>query len=194
MEFLIVANKQQATLARQLAHTLSQQPDHAATYWTVKQYKDNESQLGGKQPIVFLGGNDVANSYVGVLSERFRTHSVSCHIGGSKVVITADQPTIVSRKALSDLKEAIRAGQEQIKHRLATANSALAVVGSVGLGAASSLADIIWVFNPYVWLFDLFVNGQMRKQEYRKLQYEYAVERFLLEEFDAFVAGIEIIG
>ena len=67
MQFIIVANDDLTPMGRQLAHALSMQPSHSGALWTVKHYRDNEAQLDGKQPVIFLGDNEVARSYVAVL-------------------------------------------------------------------------------------------------------------------------------
>ena len=59
MQFIIVADDDLAPLGRQIAHALSNQKTHSGAFWSVKHYKDNEAQLDGKQPVIFLGDHEL---------------------------------------------------------------------------------------------------------------------------------------
>jgi hypothetical protein len=64
MQFIIVANEDLVTLGCQFSHALSAQKTHSAELWTVKLYKKNKNRWGDKQPVIFLGNNEVTKSLV----------------------------------------------------------------------------------------------------------------------------------
>ncbi|MCK9521481.1 MAG: hypothetical protein M0R76_00355 [Proteobacteria bacterium] len=197
MQFIIVASDDLAPLGRQLAHALSVQKTHSGAFWTVKHYKDNEAQLDGKQPVVFLGDNEVAKSYVDVLPERFRGFGTKCSFEGAKAVLIADEPDDVSHEDIASLKRAVEGNQEELRRRAASAAAASATgaVGAMGASAvASAIGVVLWapvLVGVVAYLVHRFMSARKRKQEYRKLQYEYALSRFLKDEFEAYVSGVE---
>ena len=193
MRFIIVANDDLAPLGRQLAHALSVQKTHSGAFWTVKHYKDNESQLDGKQPVVFLGENEVAKSYLDVLPERFRGFGTRCSFEGAKVVLIAEVPDEVSNEDIGTLKRAVDGEQEELRRR-ASSSAAAAAAGAISASVlASVVAVAIWptiLFGlPYaIWRL---LGQRKRKAEYRKLQYKYVLSRFLKDEFETYIAGVE---
>jgi hypothetical protein len=198
MQFIIVANDDLAPAGRQLAHALSVQKTHSGAFWTVKHYKDNEAQLDGKQPVIFLGNNEVAKSYVDVLPERFRGFRTRCSFEGAKAVLIADEPDDVSDEDIESLKRAVAAIQEELRRRAASAAAVLATgaVGAVGPSAlASAVAVVLWT--PVVLLgiianvIHRFMSARKRKREYLKLQYKYVLSRFLKDEFETYVVGVD---
>jgi hypothetical protein len=197
MQFIIVANDDLAPLGRQLAHALSVQKTHSGAFWTVKHYKDNEAQLDGKQPVVFLGDNEVAKSYVDVLPERFRGFGTKCSFEGAKAVLVADEPEDVGHEDIASLKRAVEGNQEELRRRAASAAAASATgaVGAMGASAfAFAIGVVLWapvLVGGIAYLVHRFMSARKRKQEYRMLQYEYALSRFLKDEFEAYVGGVE---
>jgi len=197
MQFIIVANDDLAPLGRQFAHALSVQKTHSGAFWTIKHYKDNEAQLDGKQPVVFLGDNEVAKSYVDVLPERFRGFGTRCSYEGAKAVLVADEPEDVSHEDIASLKKAVEGNQEELRRRAASAAAASATgaAGAVGASAvASAVGAVLWapvLAGLIAYAIHRFMSARKRKQQYRKLQYEYALSRFLKDEFETYVGGIE---
>ena len=200
MQFIIVANDDLAPLGRQLAHALSVQKTHSGAFWTVKHYKDNESQLDGKQPVLFLGKNDVSDSYLDVLPERFRGFGTRCSFEGAKVVLVAEVPDDVTDEDISTLKRAVE-GEQEVLRRRASSSAAAAAAGAAGAaGAALSAAVLGSVVAVAIWPTILLglpyaiwrlLSKRKRKAEYRKLQYQYVLSRFLKDEFEAYIGGVE---
>ncbi len=189
MQFIIVAKDDLAPQGRQLAHALSVQKTHSGAFWTVKHYKDNEAQLDGKQPVIFLGSNEVAESYIDVLPERFRGFGTKCAFEGAKAVLIAVEPYDVSYEDIKSLKRAVEGNQAEIRRRATSATKAdlfhcYAMCYSVLVGG-------VVVGGVVAYLVYRFMSARKRKQEYRKLQYEYALSRFLKDEFEAYVSGVE---
>ena len=65
----------------------------------------------------------------------------------------------------------------------------------MGASAVASAVGVVLSTFVYVgviaYLVHRFMSARKRKQEYRKLQYEYALSRFLKDEFEAYVGGVE---
>ncbi len=207
MQFIVVANDDLAPLGRQLAHALSVQKDHTGAFWTVKHYRDNEAQLGGKQPVIFLGDNEVANSYVDVLPQRFRAFGAKCAFEAAKAVLIAEEPESVSQKDIERLTEAVKGNQQELRQRAARAAARAAAAGAAaaaagaGAGAAAGasllaigVAVTLWptvVMGPAAWALLRYLSARKRKAEYRRLQYQYVLSRFLKDEFETYLGGIE---
>lgn len=196
MQFIIVADEDLAPLGRQIAHALSNQKTHSGAFWSVKHYKDNEAQLDGKQPVIFLGDHELTQSYVDVLPERFRGYGARCHHEGSKAVLVADTPSDVSLGDLKELEAALGKSKDELRRRAEAAEAAEAA--GAGAGAFRALAPAVGVaLWGYVlagliaWAIKKYLSARKRRQEYSKLQYDYLLARFLVEEFEAYVTGIE---
>jgi hypothetical protein len=198
MDFVIVANDDLAPLGRELAHGISVQKAHSGSFWTVKAYKDNEAQFGGKQPVIFLGDNEVARAYADILPERFRGFSTRCSFEGAKVVLIADDPGDVSNQDIASLKRIVGGTQEELRQR-ATSTQGVSESGALGATETSSFAASIgaalWplvtgIFSEIIFIVR-FLSARKRKQEYRKLQYQYVLSRFLKDEFEIYIEGVE---
>lgn len=205
MQFIIVANDVLAPLGRKLAHALSLQKSHSGSFWTVKHYKNNEHQLDGKQPVIILGDNEISRSYVDILPEHFRGFGTKCFYEGAKAVLMAEVPEDVSREDLVSLKRAMEDVQDELRRQAAFA-AAVSVTGVAGTAVALSVTPLLRAFpfirvifiDPcppffpfsYYWIFDAFT----RRKQYHKLQYEYALSRFLKDEFESFIGDIEARG
>lgn len=195
MQFIIVADEDLAPLGRQIAHALSNQKTHSGAFWSVKHYKDNEAQLDGKQPVIFLGDHELTQSYVDVLPERFRGYGARCHHEGSKAVLVADTPSDVSLEDLKELEAALGLSQDELRRRAEAAEAAGAGAGDVGAAAVASAVGVaLWGYGLaglIAWAIEKYLSARKRRQEYSKLQYDYLLARFLVEEFEAYVTGIE---
>lgn len=190
MDFIIVANDDLAPMGRQLAHALSKLKGNSGAFWTVKYYKDNEPQIKSRQPVIFLGDNEVANSYVGVLPERFRGFGTTCSFEGAKAILLAKEPSDVSREDMAGLTRAVEGNREELRNRAASAASGIGAEGN----ADAFMINFYRAFDPLgiaEFFIRRFMSAQKRKRDYRKLQYDYALSRFLKDEFEAFIGGVE---
>lgn len=138
MQFIIVADKDVASLGRKLAHALSLQKMHEGTLWSVKEYADTEATITSKQAVVFLGGSDVAKSFAEFLPERFSQFGTRCLHEGAKAVLLADPPDRVSAEDIASLAEAVEGQQEEFR------KSAEEVEGTdAATEAAGALSDVL---------------------------------------------------
>ncbi len=206
MQFIVVASEDLAGVARQFLHNLSLRSGHSGAFWPLTRYADNEAQLNSKQPVIFLGEDEISGCYIDMLPERFRGYGARCCFGGTKAVLVVDTPDWVSPSDLRHLRNKVQgvsssddayAGDDFSRgfqySRAATAASAGVLGGVLGLGLLGAVAVPVaaWIAAP--GLYEGFSSYKW-KEEYRQLQFQYVLQRFLEEEFDAFVGGIEAQG
>ncbi|MEI5582304.1 MULTISPECIES: hypothetical protein [unclassified Agromyces] len=210
MQFIIVATDDLATLGRQLAHALSLHEEHSGTYWTLKHYEDNEASLA-KQPVIFLGESKVSKPYTEVLPVRFADYGTTCRFEGAKAVLLADDPDSVSVDDLARFERVVEGRAEELRHIAETTNvpgvveveaqaetagaqtPSVAVAHQIPVGVRVALA-VQPLFDAGKGAVDFIVravNSGKRKRAYLRLQYRYVLDRFLKEEFEVFVAGVE---
>lgn len=206
MQFIIVAEEDLAPLGRQLAHALSLHEEHSGTYWALKHYEDNEASLA-KQPVIFLGDSDIASSYTEVLPVRFEGYGTTCSYEGAKAVLIVDNPESVSVEELARFGRVVEGRAEELRHIAATAiektpDEAGAPQASTDGGTDGSVAPIGVrvalavqpVFEAGRGAVDFVVralNSRKRRRAYERLQYRYVLDRFLKEEFESFVDGVD---
>ena len=141
MQFIIVADKDLAPFGRQLAHNLSEQENQDGAFWTIRHYIDNEAQIRGDQPVIFLGDNEVTRSVPGRSSPNaFAAEGTKCWYGGTKAILTAKTPVIVSREEVDRLKTVVKAQQEEPRKRNVVVTAGLVAVLGVALEQSVSAA------------------------------------------------------
>ena len=132
---------------------------------------------------------------VDVLPERFRGYGARCHHEGSKAVLVAETPSDVSLGDLKELQAALDQSQDELRRRAEAAEAAGAGAGAVGAAAVASAVGVaLWGYGLaglIAWAIKKYLSARKRRQEYSKLQYDYLLARFLVEEFEAYVTGIE---
>lgn len=208
MQFIIVADEDFADLSRQLAHALSLHEEHSGTYWTLKHYEDNEASLA-KQPVIFLGDSKVAKSYTEVLPQRFSDYGTTCWFEGAKAVLAVSSRDAVSPDDLAGLQRVVEGRAEEIRHIAETAAvgdfsgspsgtsestiSAVSGVGPVPLGVRVAVAaqPVVAAGLGVAHLLNNVMTAGRRKRAYLRLQHRYVLDRFLKDEFEAFVSGVD---
>ena len=209
MSIIVVTDDGDAPVGRRLVHAISMQNLHTASLWTVTRYKDNEATLEGKQPVIFLGDNELANSLVGALPERFRGHGTRCFYEGSKAVLVADTPSSVSDDELGILVRAVEANLDELRRSYSSSTGVAAatagglVAAGVGVAVTAAAGGVMGASAtvPLLWpivlgvgatfLLSRHLRGRKRRRVYRECQLEYAYSRFLNDELAGFVEGIE---
>ena len=204
MQFIIVADKKLAPFGRKLAHALSNQKTHAASFWSVERYKDNEFTINAKQPVIFLGDHELTQSYIEFLPKRFQRFGVRCHHEGSKAVLVVDPPSVEDLLDFEGLVAALGKFVKTVdeRRRLLEADAVRrrteegAITSAVGGLIYLALRYFESNLSKHVGLgatYFLLDSTAKRQRKYRELQYDYLLARFLLEEFEAYVTGIEAL-
>lgn len=207
MQFITVAPESLAPLARRLAHALSMHDGHSGTYWSLKHYQDNESSLAN-QPVIFMGDSELARSYTDVLPIRFADFGTTCWLEGSKAVLIADAPSKVTVDELARFELVVLGRSEELRHlaggtvsgkgssaavtvpALTSGRSEEVVEPPLGVRVAIAVEPVVKAGRGLAKFVVRAVNGRNRKRAYQLLQYRYLLERFLKDEFEHFVAGI----
>lgn len=208
VQIIIVAEDSLAPLGRQLAHALSLHEEHSGTYWTLKHYADNEASLG-KQPVIFIGESGVSKSYTEIFPIRFSSYGTTCWFEGAKAVLSVDNPVNVSVEDLRSFERVVVGRAEELRHIAEIAaleagdeflgdasrqpTTSATVASSMPIGAQISLA-LQPVFEAGKGAVEFIVrklNSGKRKRAYLRLQYRYVLDRFLKDEFEAFVGSVD---
>jgi hypothetical protein len=193
-DVVIVANDDLAPLARRLAHAFGQQKWHSAAFWTSQIYKANESRLKDKQAVIFIGENEFTESYIPALTKRFSAFGAACWTGNSKAVLITSQRNMVSPTDLATLRGEVKKNREEIRQKAAT--QLAGATSGPGIGTAilaEALAVVIFAPIPFTgWkVISSLLKRRKLKADYRKLQYEYALSRFLRDELEAYLRGLQ---
>lgn len=188
MHFIVVSNEEIAPLARKLTHGISMLPEHSASFWTEKHYKNNESTLGGKQRVVFLGENEISKSYVNILKERFSAYGANCYWEGAKALLTAQPPDSIDNSDISSFKRIVKNKRDEIAKSEMDNKSAGGNIMSKGwilllfpFGIFATLGGGIG------YLVSRYILNKQRQKTYNQLQLEYVLMRFFDEEFCKFI-------
>jgi hypothetical protein len=208
VQFIIVAEDNLAPLGRQLAHALSLHEEHSGTYWTLKHYADNEASLG-KQPVIFLGENSVSKSYSDILPMRFSDYGTTCWFEGPKAVLFADNHDNVSVEDFARFERVVVGRAEELRHIAQTAALdiegdiveeesgqsttpvSIASIAPVGVRMALAVQPVFEAGKGAVEFIVRALHSGKRRRAYLRLQYRYVLDRFLKDEFEPFVAGVD---
>jgi hypothetical protein len=201
-DIMIVGNKDLMQLARRLSHGISKMSKYSAGPYTFDQFKHSEAGVSGKQPIVFLGLNQIARDYLSELPERFRDYGTKCFFGGALAILEINTPQLINRTELDALKSLVDGYKEEFRNAKEEAGAkrdseqSSSSDASVGIGMA--IGGFLWggisgAIASGLGLFKL-VQAYKMSGVYRKLQIEYVLSRFLKEEFNSYIAGVEEVG
>lgn len=167
---IIVTTDSHAEIARRLAHDISKKPEHEATYWSIKHYKDNEASLGNKNYLIFIGDKD-ENIFTKVYMPLINNITIKNHacIGynGTKAVIFSDNLECFWRDVPSRIKREYDRWCREIGTPLAT----IAMIGQ----PLSIVTYGIW---GYRYSVELYKHKQIT---------ESAATIFITEYFDKWI-------
>lgn len=170
MQIIIVADNDLEDFGRKMAHVISLEEDCDAAFWTLKHYRDNEAQIKGEQPAIFLGDNDITKALMEVIPERFGAFQTKCRHAGGRAILIADTPILVSRDDINKIKDA----NKELNKELQKEDPSTPYV---------AIADVLTAGG----LIGLYLDISARRREYRKLQYQYVVSRFVKDELENFM-------
>lgn len=190
----VVATETLEKQGRQFSHSLSQVDGQSAVLWTVGHYRDNESRITGRQPVIFLGPSAPAEALAETMPSAFQVHGVTCYVEGARVVILATLPASADTDALRNLTRELDQETETVLNNVA-AGSAAAAVGTAAVTAGGLVA---LAFVPVIGIgaagataaLYLFKRRDLQAQR-RKLevaQYRYGIARFTADHLDSWLA------
>jgi hypothetical protein len=183
MQLIIVADEDLAPLARKLAHELSKDASYSGQFWSIQHFKNNEATIHPKQPVLFLGDHELSRQYIDILPERFCAHGTRCHHEKSKAVLLAVTPLSVSPEDLGNLKKTLDEDVAELQRRASQTKS------TIFIGLLAALGGPIALF---YFIFSRGLEELKNSAEYKRCQYDYLLKRFILEEFETYVLGLEV--
>jgi hypothetical protein len=101
---IVVAPKKYKAVARELTHEISKLENCNAASWTIKQFEDNEMQIGSKHWVLSLGNpkeNQLTSDYTNFISLKHKEGGLCYGFDGNKAVVFADEKLVDKKKTVS---------------------------------------------------------------------------------------------
>lgn len=185
----VVADESLRKEAIGLVHGLSKVDDVRAVYWTPKQFKDNESHVSGKNPIIFIGRNSESDPYIDLIKPMMNKHGVVWGYDGSKAAIIVKSEPTDSKAFSRNLEKHVEKAKEAKKKD--NLKDAIGIAGpSVGLAVSSVL--FFPAFLPFAvgGAIIALITGGLKKKERKKVktaQYTYGLLSFTQDGLDEYL-------
>lgn len=180
-EIIVVSPEDYKALARKLTHEISKLPNCNGAFWTIKQFEENELQLGGNRYVILIGNpdeNHLTKDFLPVI-KTLQSQAGACYgYDGSKAVIFGDGKLENSEELKKVLAQCAAIGA-----------AGYTTVATVGAGIAMNIFLFLPVslfFLPLIYKSS--INAKVKK--FRHEQTKAALTLFLAECFDAW-AGLE---
>lgn len=183
-EIIVVSPDQYKDLARKLSHEISKVSGCNGAFWNIKQFEDNEFQLGGNRYAIFIGNadeNSVTKDFLSVI-KNINNQAGACYgFDGAKAVIFGEGKLDQKKEFKDVLKKS------------ADIAAGVGTFSSVGAGIAATsgaFLPISWILLPgTIFIFSYFLRKKMEK-ELRTEQTKAALTLFLAANFDKWI-GLE---
>jgi hypothetical protein len=133
-EIIVVAPDQYKDIGRKLSHDISKVNGCNGALWSIKQFEDNEFQLGGNRHVIFIGNkneNHLVKDFIEVISNINNKAGACFGFDGAKAVVFGEGK-------LEQEEEFKKISQETACVLAASVATGYAV--SVGVAAAGSAA------------------------------------------------------
>ena len=179
-EIIVVAPELYKELARKVTHEISKLSGCNGACWTIKQYEDNEFQLGGRRHVILIGNpseNRITHDFLSAIS-NLKNRGGACYgFDGAKAVIFGEG-ILEQQKIFKEVHEKSVAIVSQA--------GATSTLGACVAAASVALTPLGWTALPIVGAFKMFKRKRTEKQ-LRKEQTKSALTFFLAEHFDEWV-------
>ena len=70
MQIIVVADQDENRAAQLLVHEISKQPEHSGVLWSTEHFNDNQVQVTGKHPFVFIGWNETSEVFISMFKRK----------------------------------------------------------------------------------------------------------------------------
>ncbi len=163
-EIIIVAPKQYKNQARKLSHEISKKNMCNAAVWSIKQFEDNEFQLGGNRYAIFIGSpdeNSLTKDFLPIIDNLKNNEGICYGYNGTKAVVYGEGRL----NQIKPLKQAMKKAQ---KNKIAA-----------GLAALLAL-----LFAPLILIIPTFMTIRAKKKNLIKDQTKVASTYFLDDTFN----------
>lgn len=92
-EIIVVAPDRYKDIARKISHEISKVSGCTGAFWSIRQFEDNEFQLGGNRYAIFIGSpeeNNLTKSFNNVVEKIINNYGACIGIDGPKAVVYGD--------------------------------------------------------------------------------------------------------
>lgn len=184
-EIMVVSPDQYKDMARRLSHEISKVPGCNGANWNVKQYEDNEFQLGGNRYAIFIGNseeNTLTRDFLQVIKKTTNQAGACFGYDGTKAVVFGEGKL----EQLEDFKDVFK------KSNAILAEKAPVNVGAGIAGAAIAFGSLplFFISVPLAIIVNYISSRHKREKELRTEQTKAALTIFLTEHFDKWI-GLE---
>lgn len=160
-QVIVVAPKKYADIARRVAHDLSKQPGVEATFWKTEHYRDNESQVSAKQPVLFLGDedeNEFSTAYCSCISNWQSMAGAHYGYDGARAIAYGDGERY-SKEEVASLAEASTSSDAA-----SVATTSVEALSKVYMIAVDPIAGSLLLFVAS-YLIKRYLSQRRRKQD-----------------------------
>jgi hypothetical protein len=176
-DIIIVAPELYQNLARKLSHEISKKAGgFNGACWTIKQYEDNEFQLGGVRHVIFIGNvdeNKLTKAYLPIIVDKLQNQAGACYgYDGSKALIFGEGK-------LSQADEFQKLYKGLINTPSVGSILISLTVLSFGFVSVAVVALIAWIFKT--------LDDNAKRAALLQYQTEAASALFLSEQFDRMI-------
>ena len=84
---IIVSHPKMAKFGRVLVHGITVHEKIKASLYTLQQYRDNEHQISGRQPVIFFGKNKISESYIEGMHVEYSKYGIKWGWNGPKAIV-----------------------------------------------------------------------------------------------------------
>jgi len=180
-EIIVVAPDQYKDLARKLSHEISKVPGCNGAFWNIKQFEDNEFQLGGNRYAIFIGNcdeNSLTNDFLQVITNISNQAGACYGFDGTKAVIFGEGK-LAQKEAFKDVLKKSAA--------IAAGTSAFSTVGAAIAATSVVFLPISWILIPWPVLIFNYLLRRKREKKLRTEQTKAALTLFLADHFDKWI-------
>jgi len=174
-DIIVVAPDQYRDIARKLSHEIAKKTGLDGSFWTIKQYQDNEFQVGAARYVILLGNadeNNLTKDYLPIVGDKLINRAGACFgYDGSKALVFGEG----------------KLEQAEDFQKLLT--------GLMAYPAKAAIVSIFFSFRSSIslslgYLVYKYLSDQAKRRKLRKSQTEVAATLFLAETLDE-MAGIK---
>ncbi len=177
-EIIVVSPDQYKDLARKLAHEISKVNECNGAFWGVKQFEDNEFQLGGSRYVIFMGNSDenpLTKDFLSVIN-KVNNQAGACYgFDGTKAVVFGEGKL----EQMDDFKGVLKKSEA-----IAAGTGSFSSVGATIAVTSVIFSTIVLMVTPYL-LVAMF--RKKRERVLRTEQTKAALTLFLAEHFDKWI-------
>jgi hypothetical protein len=190
-EIIVVAPDQYKDLARRLVHEISKINGCNGAFWSIKQFEDNEFQLGGNRYAIFIGSpeeNILTKGFKNVIDNVVNNSGACFGMDGTKAVVYGDGK-LRQDEDINDLLNKSKKVLREFKEMPWKGNCCFGLLckGQKGENVGLNIASASVIFSPVQWVFNEITYSEIKLRED---QTKAAMTFFLTEHFDVW-AGLE---